>query len=161
MPFFFGIDNFPDTSRGNSVDIWVHPIIRCGQCGFSAIARPAALARSLDLMLTPANFPLSRYLYLCMVINTQAEKLNVFYWWTSLKAYFSKQFPNFFVAASTPTDGNLLGYSKSIGQQLQEIEQYFAMEAPPVCYMFKDIFLIFSANLLPICQKISPILQCV
>lgn len=50
----------------------------------------------------------------------QAEKLNVFYWWTSLKTYFSKQFPNFFVPASTPTDGNLLGNTKPIGQQLQE-----------------------------------------
>lgn len=50
----------------------------------------------------------------------QAEKMNVFYWWTSLKAYFSKQFPNFFVPASSQTDGNLLGNPKSIGQQLQD-----------------------------------------
>lgn len=50
----------------------------------------------------------------------QAEKMNVFYWWTSLKAYFSKQFPNFFVPASSQSDGNLLGNPKSIGQQLQE-----------------------------------------
>ena len=51
---------------------------------------------------------------------SQAEKMNVFYWWTSLKAYFAKQFPNFYVPASTPNGGNLLGNTKPIGVQLQE-----------------------------------------
>lgn len=50
----------------------------------------------------------------------QAEKMNIFFWWTSLKAFFAKQFPNFFVPASAPKDGNLLGNTKSIGAQLQE-----------------------------------------
>lgn len=50
----------------------------------------------------------------------QAEKMSIFYWWTALKIYFSKMFPDFFVPMSSRNDGNLLGSAKSIGQQLRE-----------------------------------------
>ena len=52
-------------------------------------------------------------LYDCDGVHfNQAEKMNVFYWWASLKEYFSRLFPNFFVPASAPEDGNLLGNPK-------------------------------------------------
>ena len=44
----------------------------------------------------------------------------MFYWWASLKEYFSRLFPNFFVPASAPEDGNLLGNPKPIGKQLRD-----------------------------------------
>lgn len=64
---------------------------------------------------------MGQILYDCEGVHfNQAEKLNVFYWWTSLKNYFSQLFPNFFVPAGAPSDGNLLGNPKPIGQQLRE-----------------------------------------
>ena len=60
-------------------------------------------------------------LYDCEGVHfNQAEKMNVFYWWASLKEYFSRLFPNFFVPASAPVDGNLLGNPKPIGKQLRD-----------------------------------------
>ena len=54
-----------------------------------------------------------------LVLN-QAEKMNVFYWWTSLKAYFSKQFPHFLQPSHD--DGDLLGgdSSQSLSRKLQD-----------------------------------------
>ena len=49
----------------------------------------------------------------------QAEKMNVFYWWTAVKNFFAKQFPNFFVP-SQQDGGNLLGNTKPVGKQIQE-----------------------------------------
>jgi len=51
---------------------------------------------------------------------TQAEKMCIFYWWTSLKEHFSKIFPSFFVPASTPSSENLLGNSAPIGKHLRD-----------------------------------------
>ena len=50
----------------------------------------------------------------------QAEKMSIFYWWASLKDYFAKMFPDFFVPSSTPVGGNLMGSPKSIGKQLRD-----------------------------------------
>lgn len=49
----------------------------------------------------------------------QAEKMNVFYWWTSLKAFFAKQFPHFLQPSRD--DGDLLGGGGgSLSRRLQD-----------------------------------------
>ena len=47
------------------------------------------------------------------------ERISTFYWFASLKQYFSKTFHHFFQQTGG-TDGNLLGSAKSIGEQVQE-----------------------------------------
>ena len=47
------------------------------------------------------------------------ERISTFYWFASLKQYFSKTFHHFFQQTGS-TDGNLLGSAKSIGEQVQE-----------------------------------------
>lgn len=64
---------------------------------------------------------MGQMLYDCPdLIFSQAEKLNVFYWWTAVKNFFAKQFPNFFVPSSQSDGGNLLGNTKPVGKQIQE-----------------------------------------
>ena len=47
------------------------------------------------------------------------ERISTFYWFASLKQYFSKTFHHFFQQTGG-TDGNLLGSARSIGEQVQE-----------------------------------------
>ena len=51
----------------------------------------------------------------------RAEKMNVFYWWTALKTFFSKQFPHF-LRPATGDDNDLLGggAAQSLSRRLQE-----------------------------------------
>ena len=53
------------------------------------------------------------------LIFSQAEKMNVFYWWTAVKLMFAKQFPHLF-AAKAESNGNLLGDARSLQQKLQD-----------------------------------------
>ena len=50
---------------------------------------------------------------------SSVERINVFYWFASLKQYFAKTFNHFFQQTDS-TDGNLLGSAKSIGEQVTE-----------------------------------------
>ncbi|MGM9860339.1 MAG: hypothetical protein ACI31C_06240 [Muribaculaceae bacterium] len=49
-----------------------------------------------------------------------AERISVFYWLASLKAFFSNRFSDFLQPIAGASDGNLLGGSPNIGAQLQE-----------------------------------------
>lgn len=49
----------------------------------------------------------------------KAEKMSVFYWWTTLKMMFARYFPNFFQPMPATTSDNLLA-DNSIGRKLQE-----------------------------------------
>lgn len=49
---------------------------------------------------------------------TPEERVSVFYWFASLKSYYSRRFSHLFAAASTPT-GNLLSEASSTQSQLQ------------------------------------------
>lgn len=51
------------------------------------------------------------------IIFSQAEKMNVFYWWTALKITLAEQFPNLF--RNNEGEDNLLA-GKSMQQRLQE-----------------------------------------
>ena len=51
---------------------------------------------------------------------SQAEKMNVFYWWTAVKVLFSRQFPHLFTTASEGENGNLIGDGRSLKQKLQD-----------------------------------------
>lgn len=53
------------------------------------------------------------------LILSQAEKMNVFYWWTALKVHFSKQFPNLF-RQGADEDSNLIGDSRSLSQKMHD-----------------------------------------
>lgn len=53
------------------------------------------------------------------IILSQAEKMNVFYWWTAVKIYFSKQFPNLFRQAADE-DSNLIGDSRSLSKKMHD-----------------------------------------
>lgn len=54
------------------------------------------------------------------VALSEAELLSVFYWFASVKAYFSRLFPNFFAAVPV-ADRNLLGnVPKDIGEELRQ-----------------------------------------
>ena len=54
------------------------------------------------------------------VALSEAELLSVFYWFASVKAYFSRLFPNFFAAVPV-ADRNLLGNApKDIGEELRQ-----------------------------------------
>lgn len=48
-----------------------------------------------------------------------AERISIFYWLASLKAFFSNRFSDFLQPVAGASDGNLLG-SPNIGAQLQE-----------------------------------------
>lgn len=50
---------------------------------------------------------------------SQAEKMNVFYWWTAVKVMFSQQFPHLFTT-SEGENGNLIGDGRSLQQKLQD-----------------------------------------
>ena len=50
---------------------------------------------------------------------SSAERINVFYWFASLKQYFAKTFHHFFQQTSG-TNTNLLGNAKSIGEQVTD-----------------------------------------
>lgn len=54
------------------------------------------------------------------LMMSQAEKMNVFYWWTAVKVLFSKQFPHLFTTDSGNTNGNLVGDGRSLQQKLQD-----------------------------------------
>lgn len=49
----------------------------------------------------------------------RAEKINVFYWWTTLKQFLSRQFPHF-LRPGGGDDGNLMGETRSLSRQLQD-----------------------------------------
>ena len=49
----------------------------------------------------------------------QAERMNVFYWWTAVKVLFSRQFPHLFTT-SEGENGNLMGDGRSLQQKLQD-----------------------------------------
>ena len=53
------------------------------------------------------------------IIFSQAEKMNIFYWWTAAKMMFTKQFPHLF-AQNTDGHGNLIGDTRSLQQKLQD-----------------------------------------
>ena len=53
------------------------------------------------------------------LIFSQAEKMNVFYWWTAVKVMFANQFPHLF-ATKADNNGNLLGDARSLQQKLQD-----------------------------------------
>lgn len=48
----------------------------------------------------------------------QAEKMNVFYWWTAVKTAFSEQFPNLF--RGTAQTDNLIGDSRSLSKKMND-----------------------------------------
>lgn len=50
----------------------------------------------------------------------QAEKMNVFYWWTSLKAFFAKQFPHFLQPSHDDSDLLGGGSPQSLSRRLQD-----------------------------------------
>ena len=50
----------------------------------------------------------------------QAEKMNVFYWWTSLKAFFAKQFPHFLQPSHDDSDLLGGGSAQSLSRRLQD-----------------------------------------
>lgn len=53
------------------------------------------------------------------LILSQAEKMNVFYWWTAVKVHFSKQFPNLF-RQGTDEGSNLIGDSRSLSKKMHD-----------------------------------------
>lgn len=53
------------------------------------------------------------------LILSKAEKLNVFYWWTALKLFFAKQFPNLFREGANE-GSNLIGDTRSLSQKMNE-----------------------------------------
>lgn len=48
----------------------------------------------------------------------QAEKVNVFYWWTAVKLLFQRRFNHFFAPVSE--DGNLMGDARSTAQRVED-----------------------------------------
>lgn len=53
------------------------------------------------------------------LIFSQAEKMNIFYWWTALKLALAEQFPNLFRQA-TDEDSNLIGGQKPLPKRLND-----------------------------------------
>ena len=53
------------------------------------------------------------------LILSQAEKMNVFYWWTAVKVHFSKQFPNLF-RQGADEDSNLIGDNRSLSKKMHD-----------------------------------------
>ena len=53
------------------------------------------------------------------LILNQAEKMNVFYWWTSLKVHLANTFPNL-LNGGADSGGNLLGDTRSLAKKLQD-----------------------------------------
>ncbi len=53
------------------------------------------------------------------LILSQAEKMNVFYWWTALKMHFSKQFPNLF-RMGADEGSNLIGDGRSLSKKMHD-----------------------------------------
>jgi hypothetical protein len=51
---------------------------------------------------------------------SDAERINVFYWFAALKEFFASRFPEFLQPLSSSND-NLLGSAPNIGVQLQEV----------------------------------------
>lgn len=54
-----------------------------------------------------------------MVLN-RAQKISVFYWFTSIKSMFSERFPFFLQPAGSMTPDNLLSGGASVGQQVTD-----------------------------------------
>ena len=53
------------------------------------------------------------------LILSQAEKMNVFYWWTAVKIFFSKQFPNLF-RMGADEGSNLIGDGRSLSKKMHD-----------------------------------------
>jgi hypothetical protein len=68
--------------------------------------------------LLPLTFYLSKLLPLTFYLKP-LTRINVFYWFVSLKDFFAKRFPDFFQPLNSDSE-NLLGSSPNIGAQLQE-----------------------------------------